>query len=106
MKTESEWLGIFEKWEQSGLNQKAFCKLDGLKYSEFYGMRMELLSKGLIHSRQPVGLQGSLKSERFVPLSISKDSSASEPKGVADSSMMEVRLPNGIVLRIPTHVGS
>ena len=106
MKTESEWLGIFEKWEQSGLNQKAFCKLDGLKYSEFYGMRMELLSKGLIKSRQPAGLQGSSKAGLFVPLSIAREPSVSEPKGVADSSMMEVRLPNGIVLRIPTHVGS
>jgi hypothetical protein len=94
--TEPAWLELFKAWEQSGVAQQAFCKERGVSYYQFRSVRTRLTKRGLIGSQRPEPLLGG-KANCFIPLS-----EASQPK----ASMIELELPQGIILRIPFYVGS
>ena len=43
----SEWQKLSDDWEQSGLNQKEYCKGKGISHSTFSQSRTKLMMKGL-----------------------------------------------------------
>lgn len=92
---QQDWLSIFNQWKQSGLSQKNFCKAQGLKYSQFYRARIDFLKQGVIQSCRPAELQKPLATG-FLPISLTSSVAAKTP------GMIEIQLPHGIVLRIPT----
>lgn len=100
MYTEEKWLSIFSRWEVSSLPQQEFCEAEGVSYSQFARKRAELLGRGLIADRKTRPLPKQKTAPMFVPVEVS-GASASK----ADChSMIEIQLPHGIILRIPTHV--
>ena len=92
--SQQDWLSIFKQWEQAGLSQKDFSKAQGLKYSQFYRARIDFLKQGVVQSCRPAGLQKRLATA-FLPIGTSS-AAAKTP------SMIEIKLPHGILLRIPT----
>ena len=99
MYTEEKWLSIFSRWEVSSLPQQEFCEAEGVSYSQFARKRAELLYRGLIRDRKtkPLCKQAA---KMFVPIEVSEAS----PSKPSCHSMIEIQLPHGIILRIPTHV--
>ena len=110
MKTEQEWLAIFKAWEESGLPQPEFCQSRGLGYAQFSLKRGELIAKGVIaRYKRPIRLGKervpALPTPTFTPIAFSQPVPLpSVPPKKPESAMIEIQLPHGIVLRIPTHV--
>ena len=81
----AEWSCILERYDSSGLTQRAFCAREGLRYGT--------LVAWLGRSRKNGGpLIRSQPEQKFQELSLSRPA---EPL----SASLEVRLPEGIVLR-------
>ena len=100
MKKETQdWLSIFDKWGQSSLSQKFFCKEQGLSYSQFYHQRRDLLSQGLVKNRRFERLKKKSIEPSFIPVTLASPM----PKVL---KTIEIQLPYGIVLRIPTDVAA
>ncbi len=114
----NQWLEIFTDWENSGLQQREFCCQRQISYTTMVRKRSEYIAKGLVlsrrhdhpssrknHSRETppdAGLAG------FIPISqtINSTQHTTSTSGVATNSVMEISLPNGICLRIPTNACS
>ena len=98
-----EWLKISKDWEGSILSQAEYCKLKGLSPWRFTESRTKLMAQGLL---KPCYKQRKSKPEpmRFIPVNLS--GKAASPKWVAPEgagqAFIEIHLPHGIVLRIPT----
>ena len=92
MKTKQEWQSIFERWKTSPLSQHEFCKAEGVTYGLFSKKRAMLNSK----MNQPT--QSSLSPLRFLPIDAARYVG---PKSLRPK-MIEIQLPHGVVLRIPT----
>lgn len=90
-----QWQQIMENYSRSGLNQKAFCKQEGLAMSTFSKWRKQL---GLINTRPEV--EGTADFKPLLPVS-----PPSVTATVADTSDrgdwdMELVLGAGITLRL------
>lgn len=94
--TEQAWLELFKVWEQSGTAQQAFCKERGVSYYQFRSVRTRLTKRGLIGHQRPEPLVGGSE-HCFIPLS--------GEQGRRTPAMLELSLPQGIVLRIPVYAG-
>ena len=101
----SEWQKLSDDWEQSGLNQKEYCKGKGISRSTFSQSRTKLMMKGLAkpyykRSKSAVNREGL----RFVPVNLPAENSQPQLLSPAscEASFIEINLPHGIVMRIPT----
>ena len=91
--TEQTWLERVKAWEDSGLAQKAYCKERGVSYSRFCVWRSKLIEQGLVERKVPS--RQAQDKPTFIPVSL-------EPtQAIQQRSMIEIQLPQGIVLRIP-----
>jgi hypothetical protein len=79
---EQYWRDAITAWEQSGLPVRRFCADRGLSEPSFYAWRRTFRDR----SPQPTDRRG----PKFVPLRVIPD------------SILEVVLPAGVVLRVPT----
>jgi hypothetical protein len=95
--TEQEWLSIFKEWETSALPQREFCAKHKLSYVQFTAWRSKLISRGLVERKQPESLQPAKPTLSFIPLSLNTKSA----KPASQLRIIEVCLPQGIMLRIP-----
>ena len=114
----NQWLEIFTDWENSGLQQRKFCCQRQISYTTMVRKRSEYIAKGLVLSRRhdhpssrknrprerasDAGLAG------FIPISQTINSTQETTSTSLESanSVMEISLPNGICLRIPTNACS
>ncbi len=101
----SEWQKLSDDWEQSGLNQKEYCKGKGISRSTFSQSRAKLMMKGLAkpyykRSKSAVNREAL----RFIPVNLPAENSPPQLLSPAscETSFIEINLPHGIVMRIPT----
>ena len=92
MKTKQEWQSLFERWKTSPLPQHEFCKAEGITYGLFSKKRAILNRK----MNQPA--QSNLSTLPFLPIEAPQYAA---PKSLCPK-MIEIQLPHGVVLRIPT----
>jgi hypothetical protein len=97
----SHWLAISQEWEQSNLTQIEYCKSKGISRSYFTQQRTKLMAQGLL---KPCYKQTKSKSPspkmRFLPLTLAASDTLPQPK--ITPTFIEIQLPHGIVVRIPT----
>ncbi len=96
------WEQLYENWKKSGLTQRKFCEGQGMDYRDFAYRREKA---AIAHRRRLSAGQSevaSLKGSTPVPAFLKVDSSTrvSESKF---SAWIEIQLPHGIILKIPTH---
>lgn len=96
MSTEEKWYSLLKEWESSGLTQEEFCKAKGVSISRFSHWRTKGIESGLF---KPARV---FKKETAKPLFSSIDLSSLNSEK-ASKSMLELHLPHGIILKIPTH---
>ena len=95
-----QWQQIMENYSRSGLNQKAFCKQEGLAMSTFSKWRKQL---GLINTHPEV--EGTVDFKRLLPVSQPPATTAivdntSDHGHGQDDWDMELVLGAGITLRL------
>lgn len=107
-----DWLEIFKDWEQSRLTIDKYCQSHKLNKNQFSMNRRRYIKKGLVESCQhnppchrgkkqqksSAGLSGT----GFIPISSIPVSDSSTK--LSNAQLVEISLPNGILLRIPTNV--
>jgi len=101
----SEWQQLSDDWEQSGLNQKEYCKRKGISRSTFSQSRSKLLEQGLSNHCDKHSKSVANREEiHFIPvhLPVNAVSSEQEAPSVVKANFIEINLPHGIVMRIPT----
>lgn len=90
---ERQWLDRFERQGSSGLSVAAFCEREGISSVSFYHWR-----KRLRRTPQPNAVKGEhaiSKNAGFLPVAI---------KG--NPAMIEIELPNRVVVRLPATVNA
>ena len=98
----TNWLRIFEEWEQSGLTQPEFCKSRGLSYSLFCSTRSLMRKRERELARlypEEVRLGDQ---DEFFAVTVERDPGApAKPKKMSGNLKLEleVALPYGVVLR-------
>jgi hypothetical protein len=92
MKTEQEWQLLFERWKTSPLSQHEFCKAEEVTYGLFSKKR------AILNRKMNQTLQKGPSTLPFLPMEV--------PRYVAPKplrpKMIEIQLPHGVVLSIPT----
>ncbi len=101
MQTDQEWLSIVKEWEQSSLTQQEYCEQAKVKYWKFCEKRGQLIRRGLLNRSLPER-RALLNRKAFLPIELPK---VTQPK-LAMANMIEIQLPHGVVLRIPTDVAA
>jgi len=74
---------FIERWQESGLSQKAFCKAEGLNYNKF---------KYWYTRKKQLSLKGQELKPSFIPISV--------PSTATAFSGIELSFPNGVHLTI------
>lgn len=92
-----KWQLLSQQWESSGLAQKIFCESKGISYSTFTNRRSKLIKQGLATSTTVDKTASNFSLDAFVPLVSKSD--------LADNRMIEIKLPFGIVLKVPADDG-
>lgn len=85
---EQFWRDHLQRWQQSGLTIRAYCRRHHLSEPSFYGWRRTLAQRD--HDRPTPREPAPL----FLPVHL-------EPEPVASPASLELVLPNGRLLRIP-----
>ncbi len=122
-----KWLEVFQDWEKSRLTIPNFCAVNKYNLGCFSRKRSEYISKGLVNSckhdapchRKSRKNEKQLNSPRvsFLPVSQipssealdkpstfpEKNNGATHESAGSENQMLEISLPNGILLRIPTN---
>jgi hypothetical protein len=98
------WRRLVKKWQRSGLNVREFCDWQALSEPSFYAWRRELA----IRARERAAAGTARVTERasddpannpqFLPVQVVADGSHERETG----GCLEVRLPSGVQLRIPS----
>ena len=78
------WSSVLKDWKASGLKQKIFCEKRAISYSQLGHWRTRL------NRMQPSS------QAQFIPVQLSKENPCS-------SGNLEVKLPTGVSLSIPSH---
>ncbi len=100
MLTESEFLEIYHRHKESGLNVKDFCANEGLKESTYYYWRKKLIEKGRIKDFIPLVVKS--PAPIFKPTNSSSFINPGKEQSTVDNyQMLEIVYPNGNKLRIP-----
>lgn len=97
----NDWLAISQEWEASNLSQPEFCKRKNLSYVEFTEKRGKLIARGLVmpcHKRPK--FEDTTQSMRFLPINL--EAAPQQLESAAAPKFIEIQLPHGIVMRIPT----
>ena len=97
---ERGWRRAFKDWRRSGLSVREFCDWRSLSEASFYAWRRELAIRdreGEARRASPVNGPGTNRPQ-FLPVHVVAD--AALPSGA--SRFLEVRLPSGVRLRIPS----
>ena len=98
----AEWLEILEDWEGSYLSQPEYCRSKGIDLWHFMESRKKLMGQSLKQCRKQ--RKSKPKPMRFIPVNLSAEDVS--PKLAvpeeARQAFIEIELPHGIVLRIPT----
>lgn len=100
-----EWQRLSEDWEESGLNQKEYCKRQEVSWNAFSQARTKLMMQGLAKPCYNNGKsRANQEALRFIPVSLAatEESARQKEVSVVKSSFIEINLPHGIVMRIPT----
>ncbi len=96
-----DWEMLYGNWQKSGLSQRKFCESQGIEYKAFaYRREKASLAKRRADCAPPKESSASTPLPRFIPIEVSP------VKPVKKSplfSWIEIQLPHGICLRIPTH---
>lgn len=97
----NDWLAISQEWEASEVSQPEFCKRKNLSYAQFTGNRSKLIAAGLATPchKQPI-FQGTKPTMRFLPINL--EAAPQQLESSAAPKFIEIELPHGIVMRIPT----
>lgn len=85
--------GIIKRWEQSGLNQKEFCKAEGVNYYTFKYWKTQQHREQKSTHPKPIE-----PNPDFIPVSLSGFES--------NSSAIEITFPNGVKLSCSTDLES
>ena len=95
--TKTQWYKLVEDWEKSGLSKAEFCAQIKLCRSQFYYWQkkraQELTLKSTDIEAQPFD-------QLFTPIDLSK--LPAKELNTSNKSAIEICLPHGIVLKIPT----
>lgn len=92
-----EWESRLARWRKSGLTVRQFCLSEGVSEPSFFQWRKRLAG-GITppSNSEPVGA-GVRPVARFLPLELIGSSPT-------DDRAVEIRLPTGVVLRVPAGV--
>ena len=107
MTMKSQWIELVKKWESSGLTQAQFCQSEAINYKDFLKWRKVWLKERLPTTKMVKAAPITQVEDHelgFSPLQLSHqevDSGRSD-----EPSMIEINLPYGIIIRIPSHAGS
>ena len=121
---ESQWREVLGKFTASGLSVRAFCARERVSEPSFYAWRRELalrdreqLAGGARNSRRSSPRRVSRKSTRdtsatrprsaitpmpFLPVTLTAESLASQTTARSSASCIEVALPTGVLVRVPS----
>lgn len=91
-RTEAEWRGLIERFEQSGLSISAFCRRTKLPRGSFVKWRQRL------EGRRPRAERPSRPAPAFVEW-IAPSSAPAEAVKEGGAGELELSLPGGVVLR-------
>ena len=94
---EQFWREAVAAWQESGQTIRAFCAARRLSEASLYAWRRELAQRD--RARRP----GARKWSRALPKS-SRSAAKFVPLQVLPSALVEVVLPTGVVVRVPTGV--
>jgi hypothetical protein len=95
LKTQQAKYRLLDKWESSGLNQKAFCRTEGLNYYTFKYWKGKRDTKTANLSAHPKDTESG-----FIPIQVSKPVLQ---KGSANFGTAEIQIsyPNGVKVNCP-----
>jgi hypothetical protein len=99
LKNQQAMYRLLDKWESSGLNQKAFCRSEGLNYFTFKYWKSKRDSKVVNSSNDSKDTEPS-----FIPVEVSKPmpQMADTNLGAAE---IQINYPNGVQVNCPFGVG-
>jgi len=90
------WEALYDSWQKSGLSQRKFCERQKIEYKAFaYRREKASLAKRRAESRVILKSPEPTPIPKFIPIELLQKSPV--------FSWIEVQLPHGILLRIPTH---
>ena len=90
------WEILYGNWKKSGLSQRKFCESQGIEYKSFaYRREKASLAKRRSESSRVLKCPEFTPMPKFIPVEPAQKSPV--------SSWIEIQLPHGILLRIPTH---
>lgn len=101
-----EWLALFDEWAASGLTQRAFCAMKGIKPGTFGQRRRALLAQGALvqggKSSQPAPelIELTLPPQKAEPLQTATLSSGTPPATGTGRWDLELELGPGLILRL------
>jgi len=90
------WEEINKSWQESGLPQQAYCEKNKIDYACFCIWRSRQIQQGNLSSMRYK--KAKIKSLDFIPLNLKK----TQPKEKSHG-FIEICLPHGIMMRIPTN---
>jgi len=96
---ELDWHEIIKSWEASGQSQRAYCQSHGLNYNQFRNWRHKGVKSGLFQSAASNIGKRSVEAPSFSEVEVVQQADSTV---VSFEGVIEVKLPHGIILRIPT----
>jgi len=99
LKNQQAMYRLLDKWESSGLNQKAFCKSEDVNYFTFKYWKSKRDSKSnLLTTHLKDTLPG------FIPIQVSTPIPQKENPNL-ETSEIKINYPNGVQVNCPTTMG-
>jgi hypothetical protein len=105
MLSESKFLELYRRQQETGLTVKDFCSNEGIAESTFYYWRKKLRKKSVAQNFIPLVVKSSqsLSARTYVkshPPVLESGEMPARPTGGNDDVLLEVVYPNGTKLRI------
>lgn len=101
MITDTKFLEIYHRQQESGLSVKEFCSNEGLKEPTFYYWRKKLIDNGSIKGFIPIVVKPPAAINPNSHTSVLEDDSQSPP---SDTCLLELVYTNGTKLRIKNDI--
>ena len=100
---ERSWRRTFKDWRRSGLSVREFCDWNSLSEASFYSWRRELAKRdreAASRSARPVNDSPGATTvpAQFLPVQVVADAALDS----GSSRCLEVQLPSGVRLRVPS----
>ena len=96
LRSRDEWLSLIKEWETTDLTQSEFCQQKEIKKVTFGHWRSKFIASGDAESKATKTSVDTNAPSGFIPFDIT-------PTVSGDGQMIEICLPYGISLRIPTN---